>query len=342
LRVLIVRLGAIGDVVLNTPVLCALRERFPQAYLAWTVEAPAAPLLAGHRALDRLIVVPRGWLKSWQAVRRLRSDLRTERFDIALDLQGLTKSSVAAWLSGAPRRIGFATADFEGRELSPWLNTELVAAQRDHVVERGLELLQPLGIEAPTVHFDLNLDPLAVASAEAMLASLGLGTDVTLINPGAGWPSKIWPAERFAAVARHLGTAHGLPSLIVWAGQSERQWAEEIVAGSAGHARLAPATSLVQLAALTRQARLFVSSDTGPLHIAAANGTPCVGLYGPMSARRCGPYGKQHIALQTMCLNGSSRARRTATNESMCAISIETVCEACDQILARRRTVRCA
>jgi ADP-heptose:LPS heptosyltransferase len=124
-----------------------------------------------------------------------------------------------------------------------------------------------------------------------------------------------------------------LRSLVAWAGDVERALAEHIVAGSAGFATLAPATSLRELAAVTRSATLFISSDTGPLHLAVAVGTACVGLFGPMPSERNGPYGQHHVAVQKVCLRGTSRGRRTAGPESMEAIAIEDVCEACDRIL---------
>jgi ADP-heptose:LPS heptosyltransferase len=136
-------------------------------------------------------------------------------------------------------------------------------------------------------------------------------------------------------VAAYLNARHSLPSVVVWAGEQEKSWAEEVVAGAGGCARLAPATTLKELAALARRARLFIGSDTGPLHLAAAVGTPCIGLYGPMPAERNGPYGAQHIALQAMGFEGTRHQRRKASRELMDSIPISLVCEACDQILAR-------
>lgn len=335
-RILIVRLSAIGDVIHGLPVLSALRARWPAAHLSWVVEGRAAELLAGHAALDELIVVPRGWLKSPRAVLELRRRLRAVQPRVALDLQGLTKSAIAARLSGAPRRIGFAAPD--GRELSGLLYTDQVTSRSAHVVDRYLELLGPLGIERPAARFDLPRNAEAEANVDQWLSGLPLAGPFAVINPGAGWPSKIWPAERYAAVARHLGSTRGLPSLVVWAGGVERQWAAEIVAASGGQARLAPKTSLPELAAACRRACLFVGSDTGPLHLAAAVGTPCVGLFGPMPGDRNGPYGPQHVLVQKVCLQGSSRARRTANNASMLAIEVGDVCRASDQVLAPRAT----
>ena len=333
-RILIVRSSAIGDCIHTMPVLAALRERLPGAFLSWVVEGRSGSLLRDHAALDELIIVPRGWLKSPRIVWQLRQRLRQLRFDIALDVQGLTKSAIAAWLSGAPRRIGLSGVD--GREFSPWMNTELVEPQARHIVDRNLELLAPLDITLPPVRFGLPQKAAEDARAREIITATELAAGFAIVNPGAGWPSKLWPPERFAAVARYLGHSRGLPSLVVWAGTQEKQMAETIVTASEGHARMAPATSLTELVALLRRARLFVGSDTGPLHMAAAVGIPCVALFGPMPAERNGPYGTGHAIVQRMCLSGSSRSRRTAGPESMLAISVEDVARACDQILGRR------
>ncbi|HEY2894563.1 MAG TPA: glycosyltransferase family 9 protein [Pirellulales bacterium] len=337
-RILIVRLSAIGDVLHGLPVLVALREALPDAYLAWVVEGRSSELLRNHSSLDEVISVPRGWLKKPSAVWNLRRRLRAEGFDIAIDVQGLTKSAVAAWLSGAPRRIGFAGQD--GREISRWLNNELVLPARTHVVDRNLELLRAIAIDPRKVLFDLQGDVSARDTARSMLVDASLDGRFVLINPGAGWPSKLWPSERYAAVAHELGKRRAIGSLVVWAGEQEHRWAQQIVAGSGGFARLAPATSLSELAALAELAALFLGSDTGPMHLAAAVGTPCVALFGPSSGERNGPYGPGHIVLQKMRLTGSSRERRTAGDEAMRAITVEDVLAACAHVLERSTALR--
>lgn len=340
MKVLIVRLSAVGDVIHGLPVLNALRESFPKAFLAWLVEERAAPLLRGHKALDELITLPRGWLRSPMAVWRLRRRLQSLAPDVTIDVQGLTKSALAAWLSGAEWRIGFASP--AGRELSCWLNNDLVTPGARHVIDRNLELLRPLGITSPRVCFEVPEDPMSRSTAERMIRRLGLENRFALISPGAGWPSKLWPAERFAAVAVHLGQRWRVPSIVVWAGKQEHALARRVVTAARGYAWLAPATSLTELAALARRARLFVASDTGPLHLAAAVGTPCVGLFGPMPAERNGPYGSQHIALQAVRFEGTSRQRRHAPPEVMEAITVEMVTEACDCVLGRNVAIRAA
>lgn len=337
-RILIVRLSAIGDVVHGLPVLNALRAALPDAHIAWLVESRAAELLRGHPSLDEHVELPRGWLKSPSAVLRLRNRLRASRFDVAVDLQGLTKSALAAWLSGAKTRIGFGGA--AGREISRWLNNTLVEPSGTHVIDRNLDLLHPLGIHKPAVRFELCEHARDGHFAESVIEAGNLSSGCAVINPGAGWASKLWPAERFGQVAAHLGRRHRLPSLVVWGGARERALADAVVAASAGQAVVAPSTTLLEMAALARRAHLFIASDTGPLHIAAAVGTPCVGLYGPMPAERNGPYGPEHVSLQAMKLEGGSRRRRSAGPESMLAISVGSVCAACDEILSRPATQR--
>ncbi len=331
LRILIVRLSAIGDVIQTMPVACALRERFPDAMLAWAVERRAGTLLQGHEALDELIMLPRGWLKSPGGVWRLRRKLRDLRFDVTVDVQSLTKSAVLAWLTGARRRIGFGNPG--GRELSKWFNNERVDPKSTHVIDRYLELLGPLGIRSPTVRFQVPEQAEARESAEQTIDREGLADGFAIINPGAGWPSKLWPAERYAAVARHLGDAWRLPTLVVWAGEAEQAAAQRIAGEGGESAVMAPPTTLPELAALARRARLFIGADTGPLHLAVAVDTPCVGLYGPWPAARHGPYGPRHVALQKMFFEGPTRARRTAPPIYMESITTEMVREACDGML---------
>lgn len=338
-RILISRLSHIGDCILTLPVLNALRAQFPQAYIGWVVERPSDQLLNNHPAIDELFVLKRGWLRSPSNWAKLRRELKPHRFEIVIDPQSLTKSAVPGWLSGARRRVGLARP--RGRELSCWLNNELIRPQSRHVVDRSLEMLAPLGIESPRVEFNLPLHTDAARMAADFVRDAHLGEGYAVLNPGAGWKSKLWPAERFGQVAKHLGPRRGLPSVVVWAGDAERQLAEQIVARSGGHALCAPPTSLVELAALLRTARLFVGSDTGPLHLAAAVGTPCVGLYGPTRPEDCGPYGTGHASVQEFYQSGTSRQRRKADNVAMRAIAAETVAAACYRVLDQAsRSVR--
>lgn len=329
-RILIVRLSAIGDCVLTMPVACAIRERFPQAHIAWVVEEAAAPLIKAVGAVDQVIVVPKRFVRSMHDVRRLRAELQGARFDLTLDPQGLTKSGFVAWLSGATRRIGFGRP--HSREINPWLQTELVESHATHVVDHYLELLKPLGIESPGVQFGLSIPAAATEKAEELAALPQHAGGFVVLNPGAGWDSKRWPPERFAGVARHLAT-RGLPCVITWGGRRERAWAEAIVAQTSGACTLAPPTSLLELAALLRSARFFIGSDTGPLHLAAAMGTPCIALFGASPGNVCGPYGSGHIVLQAAFDRSSARKRPGADNWAMRCISGDMVAAACNRML---------
>jgi lipopolysaccharide heptosyltransferase I len=339
-RILIVRVSAIGDVIHGIPTLCALREAFPGAFLAWVAEGTSGDVLEGHPALDELVRVPRRWWKLPREVWRMRNRLRAMQFDVAIDLQCLTKSAVTAWLSGARRRIGMAGAN--GRELSRWFNNELVEASGTHVIEQYLSLLRPLGIESPTVKFDLPTRAAEADYVERFLKTSGLvGRRFAVLNPGAGWPSKLWPADRYGALARHLQDAHGVASVAAWGLKTELPLAEAIIASSGGSAQLAPPTTMLQLAALCRRAALFIGSDTGPMHLAVAVGTPTISMHGPSQGDWCGAYGPQNIRLQIRYEDGSSLERRRADDAAMRAITVEMAAHACDHVLRLNAARKC-
>ncbi len=330
-RILICRTSAIGDCILTMPMLCALRDHFPRAYIAWIVERGAAPLLKDHACLDQLIVVNKGWLKSPREILNLRRQLRDLKLDVAIDPQSLTKSSLAAWLSGAKDRIGFGKP--RGRELSVWLNSQIIAPTVTHLVDAQLQLLAPLGVTEPRVRFAVPRDEAAEMTMHAALQTLHLGCPFTTFNVGAGWDSRLWPPQQYGRVAKHLGQRYRIPSLVVWSGDRERAWAQEVVAHSGGNAVLAPPTKLTELTALLRRSRLFIGSDTGPLHLAAAVGIPCVGLFGTTRPEESGPYGEQHTIVQTRYQDGTARQRRSAANDAMREITADSVCAACDSLL---------
>ena len=335
-RFLICRLSAVGDTVHTMPLAHLIKQRWPDAFVAWAVEKGPAPLVQSCPAVNETVVVPKGFLKSPGQLAQVRRRLRTLKIDVALDPQSLTKSAVLAWLSGAKRRIGFSRPI--GREIAPWLHTTLVTPQETHVVRRYLEVLKPLGLRAEErdIVCDLPRDDVSDSTIRRYLAAMLPNQDFAVINPGAGWDSKVWPAERYAAVARQLR----LPSVVVWAGEKERAWAQQIVNDSEGKAHLAPETSLLELTALCRQARLFIGSDTGPLHVAAAVGTPCVAMYGPTRPEVCGPYGLGHIVLQA-AVEDLGSARKTAGNisDAMLQITSEQVVNACRRAVAWREPI---
>jgi ADP-heptose:LPS heptosyltransferase len=220
--------------------------------------------------------------------------------------------------------------------LSKWFNNVLTPVSATHVIEHYLSILRPLGIESPQVRFDLTERAFDAEYAIDVFEEAGLAAgDFAVLNPGAGWPSKLWPAERYGALAQHLARKHGLTSLAVWGSPAELPLAERIVATGGGHALLAPATTLRQLAAVARRAALFVGSDTGPMHLAVAVGTPTVSLHGVSRAGWCGAYGPRSLAMQVSFDDGSSRHRRNADNHAMRELTVEIVSRGCSDLLAR-------
>ena len=326
-RFLISRMSAIGDTILTLPVACALRDRFPQSQIAWIVEEKSSPVVRGHRAVDQLIVLERGWFTSFRGLRQARAQLRQLDCDISIDCQGMTKSSLACYLSGAPHRIGYAGK--HARELSGLFSNHKVEPVFHHLTDRSLELLTPLGIHSPLVHWGLPVEGPARAWAQRYRHTFA-APRIAILNPGATWHSKRWLPERFGATARYLKDRYGYTSIAVWGNSLDRSMAGDIVATSNGAAVLAPETDLQHLAALIETADLFISNDTGPLHMAVAVGTRTIGLYGATKPGDSGPYGQ--TAIQMAYQSGSARQRRAASNSAMCAIGVEHVCQAVDKI----------
>lgn len=329
--IVVVKLSAIGDVLHGVPAAVALKRAFPEARIGWAVEGRAADVLAGHPAIDHLFRLPRGWLKSPTAVLSLRRQLRAFAPDVAIDMQGLLKSGIATWLSGAPMRIGFARPF--SREQAWLAYTNRVKPVAAHVVDRNCDLLVPLGVRESRPRFDMPNWPVSQERVRVWLEPLRFTEPPVVINPGAGWASKLWPVDRFAAVARELHARHGLRSLVVWGGGAERAAAERIVAEAGGGAMMAPDTSLQDLGELLRQARMLISSDTGPLHLAAAVGTPCVGLFGPVPAERNGPYGRQHVCVAPPAADRPAWDDRKTDTRSMAAIEVHQVVAAAERLL---------
>jgi heptosyltransferase-1 len=333
-RVLIVRLSAVGDTILSLPIACALRRHLPEIELGWVVARGASDLIVGHDCLDQVFVLPPEALRSPSVLVRFGRTLKAWKPDVVIDAQGLTKSSILGWLSGARQRIGLAKSEFEGRELSTWINNTIVTPESSHVIDRGLELLRPLGISKPSIEYRIP-DFLGIRERVRNDAQdLGWRFPRAIINVGAGWTSKIWPSDRYATVARHLADRWDLHSCIVWGGAREKEAAEEVVARSQGAAVLAPPTTLPELAEWIRSSRLFLGSDTGPMHLACALDVPTVGLIGPMPVERVGPKGANRIAVQRLTLNEGQRAHRKTDCGPMLSIDVAGVLSACDSLLS--------
>jgi lipopolysaccharide heptosyltransferase I len=304
-HILIVRLGSLGDIVHALPAAAALREAFPRARIDWLVDARHRELLECVPVVDRAILLRAPTIAAWmEAVRELR---RTP-YDAAVDFQGLMKSAVLARASGARRVLGFSIWHLRERGARPFYSEAHDPGAPAHVIQKNLALIEPLGIAGAPVRFPLQCPGTSPAVA-SVRQWLGPESAVALINPGAAWPNKRWPPARFGELAARLRDRFGLRSIVLW-GPGEDELGTAVVAASNGAALAAPPTSIADLVQLAREASLFVSGDTGPLHIAAAVGTPIVGIYGPTDPARNGPWSPADVTVSRFARCGCHHRRR--------------------------------
>lgn len=337
-RFLIVRLSSIGDIVHALPAAAALAETFPQAQIDWVVEKRHALLLHGNPHVNRILTLDTlGWRKqltsaaTWNEIRNSIGDLRRTRYDAVIDLQGLWKSAVVARLARTGERVGFTAAGL--REPSAGvLYTERVSPPENvHVVEQNLALVEHLGARTEHWQFPLPRNHHDEAYVEGQLTGLD-SEDFVIVNPCGGWRSKCWAPENYAAVIQRWAGAHS-DAIVLTCSPSEEPVIREILE-SAGtpRARSMP-TTIVQFIALARRARLFLGSDTGPMHLAAAVGTPIVGIFGPTDPVRNGPFAARDIALWNH--TATNHTRRGENADFLPGISVATVIDAMEKRLAR-------
>jgi heptosyltransferase-1 len=333
-RILIIKPSSLGDVVHALPTLVALRDRFPSAHIAWLVKTQWAGILERAEGLDRIWRVDpglRGWIRHVPA-------LRAAAFDLVIDLQGLFGSGAMAWLTGCRTRVGFAN----GREGSPLIYTQRVAVptREMHAVDRYrlvAAFVGAVGTGGP----EFRLTPTAYDRDEVgrLLKQAGHTTGVPWIamNVSARWKTKRWPAEHFAYLADAIYN-EGLGRVALVGSADDRPATAAVIA----HMRTTPIDLTGQtgpdlLPALLDSATLLVTNDSGPMHIAAAMGTPVIALFGPTSPVRTGPYGVQHRVLTSAvpCRPCFSRACRNPTQlECLTTIDPKSVIAAVRQQLA--------
>ncbi|HTO70651.1 MAG TPA: glycosyltransferase family 9 protein [Myxococcota bacterium] len=284
-RILVIRLGALGDVVRTRFAFAGLRELWPAAQIDWLVEDRAAAGLVGLPGLSQRVEVPRRRLRArhpWVALATLREfarELRSRDYDLSIDFHGVLRSAFLAWSARIPVRVGYAAPI--AKEGSHWLQTTSAPVEARHVsrFERNAALVRFLGGAVPAQPHVLELDP----AREQLFA--GLPARFALVHPGTSPKTgyKRWEADRFAAVARELFTRAGVETRVAFGPVAgEREAARAVVAAAGGAAELAPPTeSLAEFLALLRRASLFVGCDSGPMHLASLAGTPVVAIFGP-------------------------------------------------------------
>jgi heptosyltransferase-1 len=351
-RVLVVRIGAMGDVLHAMPAVAALRARQPGCFIGWAIAPEWSRLLqiagdtedlsqgvgpAAARALvDRWYSVPTGaWKRrpisgeTASEVDVLRRVLKEERFDVCVDLQGAVKSAIVGRMAGAPVFVG---AEDPRERLARWMYKVRVPTNAEHVVEQGCELLgAAVGETLLPAPVTLPMDAEDELWADGMVGRQRM----CLISPTAGWGAKVWPAERYGAVAAELASA-GIKVLVNGSAQGSDE-ARRVVEASAGAAEAVPC-SLGRLTALTRRAAVAIAGDTGPLHLAAALERPVVGIYGPTSPRRNGPYwtgtGKAKVRVLRDAESVTSHKHVSEAEPGMLKIEVKDVVAAAWELVA--------
>ncbi len=253
--------------------------------------------------VDRAIPLERPTLAGWTTALRT---LRRTRYDVAIDLQGLMKSAVLARASGASRVVGFSIWHLREKTARPFYS-DAHDAEGGHVIRKNLRLLRAVGVEDEEIRFPLADVP--SRALDELRRRIPPDARFALINAGAAWPNKRWPPERFGELASFLRDACGLTPVVLWA-PGEEDLADAVIAASSGAAIAAPATGVVDLVALARASALFVSGDTGPLHIATAVGTPTVSLFGPTDPLRNGPHAPDDVVVSRYDTCGCHYDRR--------------------------------
>lgn len=350
MNILIVKTSAIGDVIHTLPALNCLRWNFPDAHITWLVEESAADAVVGHPAIDRVLVAGRkSWIKQWRTGEHLAvsrkawqflQELRDTRYDLLIDFQGLLKSGIWVALARAGRKVGFGRG-MEHAEMSYFfLNERVPAVSMDtHAVDRELHLLRAIGIECPKARFDLPISDADLTTAQALLQEYGIrsGQAFVAINPMTTWPTKHWLPERFAELADRL-VAGGTPVVFTGGPSDQIEVAAIVQLMQQKAANLAGRTSLKSLAALYGQAGAVVSTDTGPMHVAAAMNAPVVALFGPTAPWRTGPYGEKHqvVRLGLACSPCLKKECRYGTTSCMNDIAVGDVLAVVERLLGKR------
>jgi lipopolysaccharide heptosyltransferase I len=341
MRILIVKLGSIGDIVHTLPALAAIRKAMPDAEISWVVERRASEILRDNPLLDRLIEVDtkalRRGLVSGETLRAPRQQLRQLRasaFDLALDFQGLLKSASIARLSGARRVFGFSRDSLREPASRILLSHSIPISKNSHVIRKNLALAGgALGISISNDPDDFQF-PIATNPAhQAEALRTAAGSEYAILNPGGGWPTKLWSTERFGRLADELWSHYGLHSLVTH-GPGETELADTVLQSSQSGKARAVNVSLKGFYELAKRAQVYVGGDTGPTHLAIAAGAPIVGLFGPTEWWRNGSLRAADICVERVDIDCRTDCHRRACSKWICMdIEVERVFQAVGQRL---------
>ena len=346
MRLLIVKLGAIGDIVHALPALAAIRSALPGAEISWAVERRSAEILRGNELIDDLVELDTRALRSGRIVRdrlpeasRQWNALRAREFDVALDFQGLLKSAMIAKLSGAPRRCGFSRANMR-EPASRFLLTETFdVPPRTHIIRKNLILAEnALQISVPLENFAFPIFTDESHRLEAANIADETGENYAILNPAGGWTTKLWHAEKFGALADRLWEENGLMSVVTTA-PNERELAEKALSNSKSGKVLTAQPSLKGFYELAKLAKIYIGGDTGPTHLAIAARAPVVGILGPTEWWRNGSPNVDDICVERLDIGCRAGCHRRNCSNWICLdIQTETVLRAVQKRIASIET----
>ena len=340
-RFLIIRLSSLGDVVHTLPAFAALRKNFPDARISWIVEEKGKDILDLVPGLDRAVPVKLkrwklGSRRFWQEFGRLKKKIR-DKDQVAIDFQGLVKSGLMAYISGAKRRIGFHRMNLKERQASLFYTENLdLVSEKDHVIDKNLKLLSLLGIEGGSYEFPLEVPGEYSQKIHTMLDGLGYDAQkkLVLLNVGAAWETKRWYADRWVQAVKKIGDGRIFPVLL-WGSPEEKDLAEEVSIKSG--VVMAPSLELKEVMALIKRAAVLISGDTFALQAAGAFSVPVVGLFGPTTPSRNGPFREQDRIIFHELECSHCYKRNCSRKECLDKITPEEVASACHEILGMEK-----
>lgn len=331
-RFLLVRLGSLGDVIHALPAAAALRDAFPSARIDWAIAPVWARILEGNPDLNQAVPFDR---KTASGVASTVRKLRAAHYTCAIDFQALYKSALLAYFSGAPRRIGFASS-YAREGLATLCYTETYNPRGPHKVDHNLTLAVAAGAQSPhPPRFPLSLRAEDEDAISRELSSRNI-SDFFVLNPGGGWRSKCWPPERYAQLHRALIDRFPWRGIVTY-GPGEESLAQAVIEASGNAPPIALPLKLGPLMALFRRAKIMISADTGPLHLASALGAPVVGLYGPTDPARNGPFSACDVIVRNPGSTETTYDRGASFSPAMLSITVEQVAAAVERRIGARR-----
>jgi 3-deoxy-D-manno-octulosonic-acid transferase/heptosyltransferase-1 len=305
MNILIVKLSAIGDVIHALPSLAALRKLYPEANITWVIEDASSDLISGHPYLDRVIVSHRKqWIddlkkghitKPIKEIRDFIDDLRKQPYDLVVDFHGLIKSAIIVLLSSGKRKLGYDSM----QELSGlFLNEKIPEDMHKHAVDRYLDFLRYLGSDIKDPEFLIPIGEENINRVDELLQRNAIDKNrrFVAVNPVALWDTKLWADEKFADLCDMITDELGVS--VVFTGSDHRKLEHIQSRMKSLSVNLGGRTTLRDLAYLYRRSSLLITTDSGPMHLAAAMGIPTIALFGPTDPARTGPYGKGHVVIR--------------------------------------------